>query len=576
MFRRVAFWLTTILILAPATIRASGDGDGGSPIKFGGGGTGIYFPPESPSRPDLDAAPNERLNRNVRILRTTNRAQLNRYVPVAYEFKNVNPYAVLRFINRLVESEDGALFSFVNPEMNGGRILAMIPEYQIASLDRLVKLIDRKDLLSEDGSDRRYFQLKHRRANINLIDPVLDDSAFIATFGVYLTGNGSRIVIDPEQNAIFIKDAPSGTEYLMAAIEGSLDKPTPQALMRVSIYEVGTGNNTRLGTDYAAWKNGPGKPLFVLGAFGERARVDIDQGSASLISDDGNLIGRLLPGSSANQSGRNGAFRLNHHAAWFDYLTVRGQAKLITQVKLAALNTRTATIDATDQVLYYAIRTADSDGNSTLTSGIRDTDVTGPDNGIDGTGPFTFSNSPSFIGNPIFNANRGRNLVPTRNELDSDGGLVAVEVGISIDLTPLIYENGVDVDVEGTLSDYTGFDDTGAPLIDSRSFKTHVRIGERQEVVLGGLARTETSKGRQGPPFISKLPLLGYILAQDQTRKQVNHLFVTLAIDQIVRFDGDSTGATDGESSIMNQAEGSEPVDVPETTRGFDMMKIGG
>jgi general secretion pathway protein D len=278
MIKQVACLLATALLLVPATTQADGKGQGGAPAGTGSGGTGVYYPPQSPSIPDLDLAPNEMLNRNVRILRTTNKAQLNRYVPVAYAFNNVNPYAVRRFINRAVESEDGVLFTFVSPDGNSGRLLAMIPEYQIPSLDRLVASIDRANLTSSSGSHRAYVQLKHRRADLSDLD-------FLDNFAIYLTADGDRVIIDPEQNAVFIEDAPSGTEYLLAALEEKLDRPTPQVLASVNIYEVDGTNNARLGNDYIAWKNGPGANLFAFGAFAERGRTSLRSGGSDVLAE---------------------------------------------------------------------------------------------------------------------------------------------------------------------------------------------------------------------------------------------------------------------------------------------------
>ena len=64
----------------------------------------ITFPPQTQQPQDLDLSPADELNRTIRILRTTNKAQINRYVPKVYDFKNVNPFAVLRFIKRPVEA----------------------------------------------------------------------------------------------------------------------------------------------------------------------------------------------------------------------------------------------------------------------------------------------------------------------------------------------------------------------------------------------------------------------------------------------------------------------------------------
>lgn len=560
MFKRVAMLIAAVVVLLPATTRASGEGDATSSIAGPRGTTGVYYPPESPSRPDLDLAPNEMLNRNVRILRTTNKAQLNRYVPVAYETKNVNPYAVVRFIRTAVRSEDGALFTFVSPDGDSGRVMVMIPEYQIPAMDQLMKQIDRKDLTSSDGSKRAYVQLKHRRANISSNDPVLNDPDFIGSFGLYLTGNGSEVIVDPEQNAVFIEDAPSGTEWMLAAIESKLDVPTAQVQVKANVYELSTSNNTRLGTDYQAWRNGPGKPLFAVGAFAERGRVSVRDGAAKLVSNNASIgEAQLLPKEGFSNSGHNYAFRFEHHSAFFDFLSTKGAAELLTSAKLAILNTRTATITSQDQILYYAERSDAPDG------GVR--------------------SSP-------FSGNVTRSLVPTGNELqttteevlsffDSDDNvlfsfgitseeLVPVETGLDLTITPLIYENGADFDVDIEISDYNGFDDSGFPQINTREHSTAVRMGEGQEIVIGGINRTEHTDATQKPPFLGSIPLIGYLVAQENDRHQDTSVAITLELEKIVRnFTDDYESSNEAEQSILDQADGTTPVDIPEADLGW-------
>jgi hypothetical protein len=61
-------------------------------------------------------APSDVPTRLIRVLRTTNKAQTNRYVPKVYDLKNVNPYDVIRFIRRSTEIEEGAWFLYGKPE----------------------------------------------------------------------------------------------------------------------------------------------------------------------------------------------------------------------------------------------------------------------------------------------------------------------------------------------------------------------------------------------------------------------------------------------------------------------------
>ena len=65
---------------------------------------------------DLDASPKDMPVHLVKVLRTTNKAQTNRYVPKVYDFKNVNPADVLRFFRRVMEIEEGAWYTFLAPD----------------------------------------------------------------------------------------------------------------------------------------------------------------------------------------------------------------------------------------------------------------------------------------------------------------------------------------------------------------------------------------------------------------------------------------------------------------------------
>ena len=91
----------------------------------------------------FDKKADQRLRRVVKILRTTDKAQVNQYVPVAFDLKHVNPFAVIRFIRRVIEVEEGNWWSFAAPGQNRGRLLVNVPIWQVEPLKELVALIDR-------------------------------------------------------------------------------------------------------------------------------------------------------------------------------------------------------------------------------------------------------------------------------------------------------------------------------------------------------------------------------------------------------------------------------------------------
>lgn len=577
MLKRLA-WIVAALLLLPTATQAQ----------------------QTVVQPNLDLAPNEVLNRNVRVLRTTNKAQLNRYVPRVYSFRNVNPFAVLRFVRQVVRAEEGAIFTFVSPDGNGGRMLVAVPEYQLDYIDNIVRTVDRPGQTSGDGTRRIYRQLKHRRANISS-NPLLDDSDFINTFSIYLTLNDSLIIVDPEQNAVFFEDAPSGADYLDIAITDKLDVPTPQAILTTSVYELDLKNNARIGLDYIAWKNGPGARLFAIGGFREAGRLDLRNGNPALLTDQygiNNIPGELtrneLQGTFRNR-GYNFAYTYEVSSAFFDYLAVRGKARVLTEATVAALNTRSALITAGDQILFYEV-------NSTDPSGIRqqgtadglysvndDTRTVTPVVGSSSNGetpvpgnviPVT-SPDPDLVLNDIKDdgfLNNSFLTAPSRfiqADFPQTEALVldSVQAGLKIALTPLIYDNGLDVTIDGHIAEYTGFDDQGSPIINSRQFGQSVRLGEGQEIVLGGLMRETSVKTAPKIPVLGSLPVIGYLFGGEATNREQSEVVVALTAEEIVRsYTSEDYGITEEHEAVINKAEGTESIEIPSSNWGFDQL----
>lgn len=565
MLKRLA-WLCAVMVLVPAISRAAD--------------SGAYYPPQSPKAVDAYQSPADGLNRNVRILRTSNKAQLNRYVPKVYSFTNVNPFAVLRFIRRPVQAEDGAVFTFVNPSGNGGRVLVAVPEYQLESMDRLMAAIDKPGLTSNDGTKRIYRQLKHRRANINPTNSVLDDSSFIAVFAIYLTGNRDLVITDPTRNAVFIQDAPSGADYLDNALTTTLDKPTPMAVLNTKMWEVTTRNSSRIGLDYIDWKNGPGANLFAIGGFAERGSNSLRNGSSALLDNTNGLLNAGTNGSF-DARGSNFAYRYEFHSAFFDFLATKGKAKVLNSARVAVMSGRSATITSGDQLLFYTTSTTDPSGIrpsgqpfAVNTPGNRDVDTSS----IVGLSTTTGLNSELLTDSILENADptvtRGGRFIQANSNRTTALTLNSTQTGIDVSLFPIIYENGLDVSISGSVSDFNGFDSNGLPLINTRNFSTTIRLSEGEDVVLGGLARTAVAKVSPKAPFLGSLPIIGSFFGSDNQDQANSEIVIALGAEAIIRFDDADRGISDDDQAVIDQADGTVAIDSPDTTWGFDMMVL--
>jgi type II secretory pathway component GspD/PulD (secretin) len=482
---------------------------------------------ERPGSMDRHMAPDEYPTNVVKILRTTNKAQTNSYVPVVFDFKNNNPFAVIRQLRRPMQQEEGLVFTFVNPNGASGKVLFMTPKYQIEYLKALIADLDKAGITTSDGSTTMYRQLKHRRVDDS-------DSDFVDT-AFSFTGPGGTFLDDPETNALFLYDAKSSVDALEGALDNWLDVPTAMVQAVVKVYELDSYNDGALGLDYQNWRNTVGQDLFsgqVYSDYGSLERVEV-----ATFDPLGN-IAASGPGRDMFQtSGRNYAYKYDVSSEFFDFLETKGKARILNQIKLAALNTRPALISAGDQVLYYSISASQS-----------------------AQGPTLAGESSS----PVSNASR------TVTE-----SLEAIETGLRLKFTPTISEQTVVFDcLQIDWSDYVAFDSDGFPMINSREIDLgSVRVALGDEIVIGGLKRRVRLNSTEKVPFFGSLPILGYLFGGEKTQNRDSE--VVVALQPVGIMDYAMAGKTlngKHEQLVIDQATDKKPVEGPETTFGFDMF----
>lgn len=498
-----------------------------------------HAPKEGLSRAQADRlmAPDEYRDHVVKVLRTSNKAQTNSYVPVVFDMQNNNPFNVIRFLRRSIEPEEGVLFTFVNPQGTGGKVMYCVPPYQIDGLRDLVASVDRPGLTTSAGDVRIYKQLSHRRASETNPD-------FLATAASYSTLNGTVTIADPEVNALFYMDTKSAADVAVKALDDYLDVPTPMVEVVVKIYELDSNNDAQVGQDYIAWKNGPGANLFAVGAYAESASVE------HVKSLDGALVvpptysgdAMNVPGRRIRAEGYNAAYQYAVSSAFFDFLQVKGKARLLNQVKLAAMNTETAELTAGDQVLYYKTTVTDD-----AKGGVRDTgDIHGANNSK-------------------------RTVVPTTLRND----LTPVETGIHLMFKPTIGLETVNLDLALDWSDLNGFDDQGVPQISKRKFDSRFRLGFNDELVLGGFRRQVSVKSHQGVPLLSRIPVLGYLFGGESQQNKSTQVVVVVKPVTIYHYDiAGGYKIQDDDKLTMQKATGEAPITRPDAKAGFDMYGL--
>ena len=538
---------------------------------------GLAWPAgESAEAFKANVPPDEMPQHLVKVLRTTNKAQTNRYVPKVYALKNVNPFDVQRFFRRVMEIEEGRFATFVAPDGKSGLVAVVAPEYQIPYLDQLIEHIDRPGLTSSSGDDPRYIRLQHRAA---------DDLGFLAT--LYSEANhsptrptrGTRagdtdLIADLETGSLFVYAPPSISERLEALIK-EIDRPMPQVLVDATVYEIDLNNDGAIGFDYFAWMNGPGRNLFAQGLFAEYGSVDRLKGGVNVYDPGlGNTFG--LPHDRFRNHGYNTAYFLDVSTAYFDFLITKGVARVVTSGRLVSkipsnytsgLNAygqiafeadthheglgSPAQFEAQDEVLYSRVQTVATDRGSARPAGFM----------LD-----PYGENADFEDNRTLLAR----LVPLAAEgaTVGDREIASVDVGTRLRVLPRVAVEQILLDLELEVSSLLGFDGVGEPRISARRAVANVSVKENEPVVFGGLERAQRIQSVRRVPVLGKIPVLGWILGGENSGVKKS---VVVAVVKTARV---QSGLTDFAQRLESQVEGAAETPMPTSRAGFDQWLV--
>lgn len=422
--------------------------------------------------------------RVVKILTTDSKIQSNRYVPMAFEIKNTNPYGIGRFVWPTVRSEGGMIAYYANPQndYNSGIILCVVPDYLEEPLTQLMKQIDVPGLTSSSGTYWQYLQLRHRS--------ILESDVPVALLAY--GANDSRIYPDPEANAVFISGAKSGVDAMVAAA-AEYDIPTEQVNVAAKIFEVDVADDATLGLDFHAWKNGPGQDMFIIGK------------SASAVKTNGY---GLRPRTNID------SYSLDYPSEFFDFLVVKGEGKVVTEASVMALDRSWSFFGSFETIPYTPVE-ANAAGERSL-------------------------------------------------------GVATEEVGVMMDVRVGIARKSIDLEIFTHLNSFLGFDDTGKPLVNHRDVETKISSNSGQEVVLGGMKRTQEVTTSRKIPILGSIPVLGYIFGGEITSSKITS--VVAVVTPTLESDG---GVTKEVDEVISQVAGDATLALPQDEYFFDQYLLG-
>jgi general secretion pathway protein D len=103
-----------------------------------------------------------------------------------------------------------------------------------------------------------------------------------------------------------------------------------------------------------------------------------------------------------------------------------------------------------------------------------------------------------------------------------------LDVGVNIDVTPHIHSaNDVTLNMTLEISSVTGSQNIGGisqPVIGQRRIQHEMRVKDGEVTLIGGILEETETKSLAGYPWVSKIPILKYLFAQDQKDQRENEI----------------------------------------------------
>jgi len=108
-----------------------------------------------------------------------------------------------------------------------------------------------------------------------------------------------------------------------------------------------------------------------------------------------------------------------------------------------------------------------------------------------------------------------------------------LEIGVSLDVTPLINPDGLVVmDIHQKIDSFEGnvtIQNVGdVPITSEKEAQAKVSVRDHDTIILGGLIETDKNKNKSGVPFLMDIPMLGYLFRSSHVDETRNELIVLI------------------------------------------------
>lgn len=277
---------------------------------------------------------------SFKILRSGDKAEINRYVTRVYSLQHANPMEILPYLRTAAALERGSVNTAWNPQPDGTNrawIQVNVPEFQLSYFDDAVAAYDVEGFASIPGDIRFSYRTKYRSA-VEVADFI---RATVISGDGFIKGDGTT-------NTIYVNDSPSDFRRVLAQIQ-FYDVPAPQVDVEVTLLELTNVDQTSLGLDWDAWKSSVSGNLDLTGTSTHTETNGVtsnstSRGSDALLSLDASVAARFL-----------------------NYMVDKGKATVRARTNVTVTNGTVATLTSGTQVPEFQYAFSKDTGKATLT-----------------------------------------------------------------------------------------------------------------------------------------------------------------------------------------------------------------
>lgn len=301
------------------------------------------------------------------------------------------------------------------------------------------------------------------------------------------------VAVDPDLNLLAFDVA----NYSCANIAKMLKKydvPIPQVKLEISVYEISSENDDKIGMDFQNWKNNGGVNFFSAGG---RYRSNWEAAYS----------GAAMPFQTfGNERTSFYNFNPRWNTRYLDFLAAKGKAKIVHTGTMVIRNNYPAVLERTTQ-LFYPDKTAPANGSTNS-----------PDLGIN-----SYRLLSDIVGK-LFSSDIG---VAKANQEKTSVASTAFGFEMKVDNASVnLLETRFDVSLSNT--SLLGFQSDGTPRISNKNVVSQtVSLPHcNGSFIIGSLAKEEITTSKTGIPFLKDIPYLGYLFSTQATSRKHSRLIV--------------------------------------------------